>query len=89
MTSENREVLQVLPICGAESPDTSWSGLNIGGLVERPRQLDVDSLARLSQGEVVDDFRCVSGWVAPDQRWEGVTVSDLLDDAGPDRKSVV
>ena len=83
MTSENREVLQVLPVCGAESPDASWSGLNIGGLVERPRQLDVDSLARLSQGEMVDDFRCVSGWVSPDQRWEGVALTELLDAAGP------
>ena len=83
MSEENRDVLQVLPVCGAQSPESAWNGLSIGGLVEQPRQLDVVSLARLSQGELVDDFRCVSGWVAPDQRWEGVPVSDLLDDAGP------
>ena len=83
MSDENREVLNVLPVCGAQIPDATWTGLSIGGLVERPRQLDVGNLATLSQGEMVDDFRCVSGWVAPDQRWEGVPVADLLDDAGP------
>ena len=35
------------------------------------------------KGEVVDDFRCVSGWVIPDQRWEGVPLASLLDDARP------
>ncbi len=78
-----REALQILPVCGAESPDASWSGLNIGGLIDRPRHFTIDSLASLAQGEMVDDFRCVAGWVAPDQRWEGVPVSQLLDDAGP------
>ena len=75
--------LKVLPVCGAESPDAAWSQLSIGGLVNRPRVLDVNALSRLSQGEMVDDFRCVSGWVIPGQRWEGVPVADLLDDAGP------
>ena len=83
MSDENREVLKVLPVCGAQSPDAAWGGLNVSGLVARPRRLDAEGLARLAQGEVVDDFRCVSGWVAPDQRWEGVPLATLLDDAGP------
>ena len=83
MSEENRETLQVLPVCGAESPDASWNGLAIGGLVARPRELDTEGLSKLVQGEIVDDFRCVSGWVAPDQRWEGVPLVDLLEDAGP------
>ena len=82
--SENDgDALKVLPVCGAENPDAAWSQLSVGGLVERPRILDVDALSRLSQGEMVDDFRCVSGWVIPDQHWEGVPLSDLLDDASP------
>lgn len=81
--SENREVLSVLPVCGAQSPESTWAGLSVSGLVARPRNLDSDGLSRLAQGEMVDDFRCVSGWVAPDQRWEGVPVSALLDDAAP------
>lgn len=83
MTSESNDALQVLPVCGADTPDAPWHGLSIGGLVEAPRELDADGLARLAQGEVVDDFRCVSGWVAPDQRWEGVPLVDLLDAAVP------
>ena len=83
MSDENREVLSVLPICGAQSPEATWAGLSVSGLVARPRDLDAAGLSRLAQGEMVDDFRCVSGWVAPDQRWEGVPVAALLDDAGP------
>lgn len=83
MSEENRDVLQVLPVCGAENPDAAWSGLSIGGLVHQPRDLDAEGLSRLAQGEIVDDFRCVSGWVAPDQRWEGVPLAELLDGAGP------
>ncbi len=81
--SDSREVLRVLPVCGAQSPEAAWKGLSVTGLVDRPRSLDADGLARLAQGKVVDDFRCVAGWVAPDQRWEGVPLSTLLDDAGP------
>ena len=83
MSDENREVLTVLPVCGAQNPDAAWAGLTVTGLVAQPRSLDADGLTRLSQGEVVDDFRCVSGWVAPDQHWEGVPLTTLLDEAGP------
>ena len=83
MSDNDREILHVLPVCGAQNPDAAWSQLNVGGLVAKPRVLDVDALSRLSQGQMVDDFRCVTGWVATDQRWEGVPVSDLLEDAGP------
>ena len=83
MTEDNRDVQIVLPVCGAQIPDAAWKGLNIGGLVARPREFDAQGLSRLSQGELVDDFRCVSGWVAPDQRWEGVPLAQLLDDAAP------
>ena len=83
VSEDNRDVLKVLPVCGAENPDAAWQGLSIGGLVARPREFDTAGLAQLAQGEIVDDFRCVSGWVAPDQRWEGVPLSDLLKDAEP------
>ena len=82
-SDDDRDALKVLPVCGAESPDAAWLQLSIGGLVTRPRVLDLQALSRLAQGEMVDDFRCVSGWVIPGQRWEGVPVSDLLDDASP------
>ena len=83
MSEETRNAQTVLPVCGAQNPDAAWNGLSIGGLVARPRDLDAQGLSRLAQGELVDDFRCVSGWVAHDQHWEGVPLSDLLSDAGP------
>ncbi len=83
MSDRDSDALKILPVCGAENPDTAWSQLSVGGLVTRPRVLDVEALSRLAQGEMVDDFRCVSGWVVPGQRWEGVALSDLLDDAAP------
>ena len=83
MSDESRDALKVLPVCGAENPDSAWSGLAVGGLVERPRELDTTGLSLLAQGKIVDDFRCVSGWVAPDQHWEGVLLAELLEGAGP------
>ena len=87
MSDNDGDALNVLPVCGAQNPDGAWSQLSVGGMVTRPRVLNVGALSKLSQGEMVDDFRCVSGWVAPDQRWEGVPVSDLLKDAGPDAEA--
>ena len=83
MSEEKGDILTVLPVCGAQNPDAVWKGLSIGGLVTRPRDLDADGLSRLAQGEIVDDFRCVSGWVAPDPSWEGVPLTELLSDASP------
>ncbi len=83
MNEENGDVQVVLPVCGAQNPDAAWKGLSIGGLVARPREFDVQGLSRLAQGELVDDFRCVTGWVAHDQHWEGVPLADLLRDVGP------
>lgn len=75
--------LAVLPVCGADSPSAAWTQLSIGGLVAHPRQFGAGELARLAQGELVGDFQCAAGWVAPGQRWEGVPVAALLAAAGP------
>ena len=83
MSDNPGEVLKVLPVCGDARPQSAWSQLRIGGLAARPRTLDAAGLAALAAGEMTDDFRCVSGWVAPGQHWEGVAVADLLDAAGP------
>jgi DMSO/TMAO reductase YedYZ molybdopterin-dependent catalytic subunit len=34
------------------------------------------------QTELTRDFQCVTGWRVPDVPWVGVTVADLLDEAG-------
>ena len=63
-------------------PET-WPGLRIEGLVRHPQQFDAPALAELTRQTLVDDFRCVEGWTVPDQRWEGIPLSELLEIASP------
>ena len=56
-----------------------WSGLRVAGLVERPTVFSAADLVKLTRQTTVDDFRCVEGWSAPGQEWEGVPLAVLLD----------
>lgn len=56
--------------------------MTVGGLVENPRQIGMDDLARLPQTVLDKDFQCVTGWRVPDVRWVGVALPDLLDVIG-------
>ena len=60
-----------------------WPGLRIDGLVRNPTTLSEADLSELTQRSLTDDFRCLEGWSVPDQNWEGVPLSVLLDIAGP------
>ena len=60
-----------------------WPGLRVTGLVRRPTRFTAAELAALPHRSLVDDFRCVAGWTAPDQHWEGVPLSAVLEAAGP------
>ncbi len=60
-----------------------WLGLSIEGLVQTPTRLTGADLAALTQQSLTDDFRCLEGWSVPDQNWEGVPLSVLLNLAGP------
>lgn len=60
-----------------------WPGLRIEGLVRNPTLLSDANLVALTQQSLIDDFRCLEGWSVPDQQWEGVSLSALLDIAGP------
>lgn len=59
-----------------------WSGLSVEGLVSRPQHYTAARLTALTDAAITDDFRCVEGWTAPGQRWEGVPLRRLLDAAG-------
>ena len=61
----------------------SWPGLRVEGLARRPATFTADALAALTRQTLVDDFRCEEGWTAPNQQWEGVPLTALLDLAGP------
>ena len=59
-----------------------WPGLKVTGLVERPTVFSAAELAELTRQTIVDDFRCVEGWSAPGQEWEGAPLAVLLDIVG-------
>ena len=59
-----------------------WSGLSVDGLVSRTLRYSAADLAALTDAAITDDFRCVEGWTAPGQRWEGVPLRRILDAAG-------
>lgn len=57
--------------------------LDVAGLVERPLSLSLEQLTSLPRADTADDFACEEGWISPDQRWEGVAVTTLLERAQP------
>ncbi|MDE2788584.1 MAG: molybdopterin-dependent oxidoreductase [Chloroflexota bacterium] len=60
-----------------------WPGLKVEGLVERPTVFSAAELLELTRQTIVDDFRCVDGWTAPGQEWEGVPLAVFLDMVKP------
>lgn len=54
-------------------------GIDITGMQIEPFTMTIADLAALPRRTVTADFHCVSGWTAPDQRWEGVAFRDLYD----------
>jgi DMSO/TMAO reductase YedYZ molybdopterin-dependent catalytic subunit len=56
--------------------------LKVSGLVDRPRTYTLSDLEAMERTTLVKDFHCVTGWSVPDVHWEGVRLSDILDDVG-------
>ncbi len=61
----------------------AWAGLRVEGMVQRPTVFTAEQLTELTRQALTDDFRCTEGWAVPDQEWEGVPLSALLEAAGP------
>ena len=82
--SEHAPVLDTLPVFENHygRPEV-WPGLRVEGLVERPLVFSAAELLELTRQTIVDDFRCVDGWTAPGQEWEGVPLAVLLDIVKP------
>ena len=60
-----------------------WPGLRIDGLVREPAVLTEAELRELTRQSMTADFHCLEGWAAPNQNWEGIPLSVLLDIAEP------
>ncbi|MVU75916.1 molybdopterin-dependent oxidoreductase [Nocardia sp. ET3-3] len=56
--------------------------LTIDGLVDRPRTYTLADLRAFPQTRVVHDVRCTDGWRVEKVPFDGVRLSDLLDDSG-------
>ncbi|MFC9440133.1 molybdopterin-dependent oxidoreductase [Nocardia sp. NPDC057030] len=56
--------------------------LTIDGTVDRTRTYTLADLRALPQTRVVHDVRCTDGWRVEQVPFDGVRLSDLLDDAG-------
>ena len=81
---ENMPVLDSLPVFdNHRGRPKVWPGLRVGGLVEQPTVFSAAELVELTRQTIVDDFRCVEGWSAPGQEWEGVPLAVLLDIVKP------
>ena len=58
--------------------------LAVTGNVARELTLTTDDLKSRPRTRVTADFQCVTGWRVRNVKWEGVRLSDLLDEAGAD-----
>jgi DMSO/TMAO reductase YedYZ molybdopterin-dependent catalytic subunit len=67
---------------GYPSESEAQYHLTVDGLVDRPLHLSYDDLLQRPATRLVRDFQCVTGWRVPSVHWEGVLLSELLDEAG-------
>jgi DMSO/TMAO reductase YedYZ molybdopterin-dependent catalytic subunit len=56
--------------------------LEVTGLVDNPRTFTLADLKAMPPTSFVQEFQCVTGWTVPNVHWEGVKLSDILDNAG-------
>jgi len=62
---------------------TSKYRLEVSGMVDKPLSLTFDELLALPALEMVKGFQCVTGWRVDGVSWKGVSLSHLLELAGP------
>ncbi len=72
---------------GIPSFDPATYRLSLGGLVERPLSLSLDSIAALGFDTMYATFQCVTGWQVPNQTFGGLTMARLLAQASPMRNA--
>jgi len=69
-----------------EGPDPGWT-LSIGGLVDRPMSLSLNELQSRPASEAFATLECIDNQVGGDlignALWRGVSLGDLLREAGP------
>jgi len=74
-------IYSVAPTMPRFDPAT-WR-LTVGGLVERPIELDYQRLRSLPRVDEVATFHCVTGWTVKNVHWAGVRLQDVIGPAAP------
>ncbi|HQZ67766.1 MAG TPA: sulfite oxidase-like oxidoreductase [Planctomycetaceae bacterium] len=69
--------------CVPEIDIAKWT-LKISGLVDRPLEFMLEQFQQLPRVRVFGDFHCVTAWSRLGNLWEGVSVRQLLSQAGID-----
>jgi DMSO/TMAO reductase YedYZ molybdopterin-dependent catalytic subunit len=62
--------------------------LEISGLVHNPQVFTLADLKAMPRTSFVQEFQCVTGWTVSNVHWEGVKLSDILDNAGVKKEAV-
>jgi DMSO/TMAO reductase YedYZ molybdopterin-dependent catalytic subunit len=73
----------IYTIAGLPTFDARTYRLSIGGLVDKPREYTYHDLLTLPPVVETRYYQCVTGWVVPKPRWEGVRLWDLITAARP------
>jgi len=60
----------------------TWD-LRVDGLVEHPLRLSWEEFQKLPRVQVLSDIHCVTRWSRYDNRWDGVSIKELLVRAVP------
>ncbi|RUT29045.1 hypothetical protein EJP77_16640 [Paenibacillus zeisoli] len=61
--------------------NNTWS-FTIDGLVERPVTYNWETFIKLKRKVQISDFHCVTGWSVYKNTWEGLSLKQLLEQAG-------
>lgn len=75
-------------ILGIQEVDLETYRLEVTGLVERPLTLTYDQVLEEEHIQRMVRLICVEGWTA-NILWEGIRLTDLLDQAGPTDKAQI
>ncbi|MCJ8012668.1 molybdopterin-dependent oxidoreductase [Paenibacillus sp. KQZ6P-2] len=61
--------------------NSNWS-FTVDGLVNKPLKWNWEEFVKLQRTVQVSDFHCVTGWSVYNNTWEGISLKQLLEQAG-------
>jgi DMSO/TMAO reductase YedYZ molybdopterin-dependent catalytic subunit len=78
---------QIYTTSGIPQLDAKNYSLTVDGLVDNPTTYKLADLLAMPSTRVVKDYHCVTGWVVPKCRWDGVKLSDFLATVQPKKEA--